>query len=213
MPNNVFIVSGNSQYKKLFTDNGWVVVSDLYNANLILFTGGEDVWPILYNEHPHPTCYFNAERDGVEKKIFEYGVDNHIPMVGICRGGQFLNVMSGGKMFQHVSKHTNSHFLRDILTGKNILVTSTHHQMMRPGKGGDLVAVAREGGFKQHSTDITEKKAIIIHEIDEPDVEVVFYKDTNCLCFQPHPEHFGQEYEEMKEYFFSLIKRYFKKGN
>lgn len=55
-------------------------------ADLVIFTGGEDVDPSLYNEPRHPRTSSNITRDIREKDIYEYCLDKKIPMLGICRG-------------------------------------------------------------------------------------------------------------------------------
>lgn len=199
----VFIVTPQYGYDRMFLENGWVVVDKPHNADLFCFTGGEDVTPSLYGEEQHPLTYASLIRDEKEKELFDYAVDNDIPCVGICRGGQFLNVMNGGKMYQHVENHCRSHLLVDIETDNDIPVTSTHHQIMRPAKHGVLVAYAEEGGGKEWMENGTLSKTFA-----GPDVEVVWYPQTLSLCFQPHPEFSG--YGECTAYFFSLIERYIK---
>lgn len=203
----VFIVGGRSpQYENMYYAAGWDVCKGPLKADLIQFTGGEDVSPCLYGEERHRTTGDNLDRDLYEAGFFAFARRMGIPMAGICRGGQFLNVMSGGKMYQHVSKHATGldHPLTDIQTGRVLSVSSTHHQMMRKGEAGILVASAGLGGFKQHmiGSVVTE-----CHDPDEPDTEVVYYPDTKALCFQPHPEFFDVEHE-CPQYFFELLERY-----
>lgn len=200
----VLVVNGSPQYYKMFMDFGWEVFSDPTTdvPDLVCFTGGSDVSSSFYGEPKHPTAWSDIARDLEEQSIFKDCVEMDIPMVGICRGGQFLNVMNGGKMFQDVSKHTRSHPIKDCFTGEVVFASSTHHQMMRPGHCSTLVATANEGGYKEHMGDT----GIIRSSKQEPDVEVVFYSNTASLCFQPHPEFYNQE--KLQEYFFSLIHRY-----
>jgi len=201
---NVYIVNASNDYRNLFLNNGFAVVSTIDQADLVCFTGGSDVSPHLYNERKHPyTCSVEA-RDFAEKLIFLNCVEKDIPMVGICRGGQFLNVMNGGKMYQHVERHAVSrgHAAKDVETGEIIHVTSTHHQMMRPAENGIIVTVADEGGIKEHMNG----EEVVRAEEHELDVEAVFYPHTSSLCFQPHPEFYGQQ--KLAEYFFTLISRY-----
>jgi carbamoylphosphate synthase small subunit len=201
---NVYIVTPQYGYDKLFLENGWGVVSSMDNADLVLFTGGEDVSPSMYGERKHPKTHANIDRDEYEYEEFCRAVEKDIPCVGICRGGQFLNVVNGGAMYQHVEEHCMAHRLTDVATGKEYKVSSTHHQMMRPASvGAVVVAEAYENGGKEWmiGNDICKTFA-------GPDVEVVWYASTLSLCFQPHPEFSG--YNECSEYFFELIKRYIK---
>ena len=199
----VFIIQSNSEYRKMFEEAGWEVITNLVNdvPDLVCFTGGEDVHPSYYGEKDHPFTYANTERDHREHHQFNSFVEAQIPMVGICRGGQFLNVMNGGKMYQHVTNHTGSHLITDVHTKEALLATSTHHQMMRPGIAGKVIATAEMNGSKQHMNG----DKIVTQTSPEPDYEVVFYPHTQSLCFQPHPE-FGSD--KLKTYFFSLLNRY-----
>jgi gamma-glutamyl-gamma-aminobutyrate hydrolase PuuD len=200
---NVYIIGGNDQYDSMFMRLGFNLVDVATDADLICFTGGSDVSPSLYGEQPHPQTWSDRIRDEVETGIFHLAKVEGIPMVGICRGGQFLHVMNGGKMYQHVDGHATgrTHKLRDVQTGEEHSVTSTHHQMMRyEGLGeGELVAYADESSFKETMSD----DGIIDEGVD---VEVMWYKDTNCLCFQPHPEFIGADSTYL--YFKNLLTRY-----
>jgi len=200
----VHIISPNSQYITMFVNVGHNLVFRIEEADLVCFTGGEDVTPELYGEKVHPYTGNSPARDRAEKQLFEKALSLSIPMVGICRGGQFLNVMNGGRMFQHVTNHGGNHILRDVDTGQAIKVSSTHHQMMRAGELGTVIGIANEWGNKEYMPKILdEEHAPIPYLHHEPDTEVVYYPNTKCLCFQPHPEFPG--YKEMTEYFFSLV--------
>ncbi len=114
----VHIVGGSFAYHDLFMNLGFQVIDTMEGANLVCFTGGEDVNPSLYGHEKHPTTYFSIFRDTKERSYFEKALDMGIPMVGICRGGQFLNVMSGGEMYQDVSTHTCERSLFSQMVGK-----------------------------------------------------------------------------------------------
>lgn len=201
-----FILRGSLPYAEMMKREGWELVYAPVDADMVLFTGGEDVTPSYYGEDYHPKTFNSLTRDTYEKGIFDFCKKNMITMAGICRGGQFLNVMNGGKMYQHVTEHTKEHVLCDIATGEEILVSSTHHQMMRPGFGAEFIAFADEGGIKEFVG--TDKK---VKQIGwkEPDAEVLFYPDTESLCFQPHPEFWNGKddspFKPMNDYFFRLI--------
>lgn len=202
----VYIVGGGGQgYSRMFIAAGWALARNIKEADLVQFTGGEDVSPCLYGEERHPYTGDSIERDLYEAGYFAFARRMNIPMAGICRGGQFLNVMSGGKMYQHVSEHATGarHALTDALSGAEISVSSTHHQMMRPGEHSLLVATTKLGGLKSY---MLGDAAVMQGDREEPDTEVVYYPHTKALCFQPHPEFFGPG-DECFEYYFDLIER------
>lgn len=200
---NVCIISGNYQYKELFQHLGHKLVEHVEHADLVVFTGGEDVTPSYYGDTKHQFTGNNESRDASEAKIFNYCKDNGIPMVGICRGGQFLNVMSGGRMYQHVGEHTRSHYITDAVTGETVYVSSTHHQMMMPSSEAVLVASSNLAGDREWFDGQVFKR-----DVSNQDIEVLYYPSSKALCFQPHPEFTGTEYDGMYHYFASLLKRY-----
>jgi len=199
---------GAPNYMAMFKKLGFGSTPDVDEASIICFTGGEDVNPNLYGEKNmlvggRLISGINPKRDDLDAFVYGIGLSNRARMVGICRGAQFLNVMNGGRMWQHVNGHAGgSHNLIDNFTGEIVKVTSTHHQMMRPHEDGTVIAVARESSVKladQHEWHIE-------HDGPEDDVEVVWYPEQKCLCFQPHPEF--NDADECRDYFAQLMERY-----
>lgn len=183
----VFIVGYvSAQLERYFESNGVDVTKDPFKADFFQFMGGEDVTPAIYGEENHHS-HNSFDRDLFEMGYYALAKRLNKPMVGICRGGQFLNVMCGGSMHQHVNGHTNSHDLYLINAAEDYKViqcTSTHHQMMKPDyEAAELLAYA----------DI----------VTDSDAEVVWYEADRCLCFQPHPEY--EVYPELTTYYFDLI--------
>jgi len=203
----VLIINGGGAYERMFRMYGWEVVDDIYDADLIQFTGGADVTPGLYGELPHPATSYSRARDNHEMKIFHIAREVGVPMAGICRGGQFLNVMNGGKMYQDVDRHaiSGTHTATDVRSGSDIEVSSTHHQMMRPHKTGEVLCIAHRATFKEH---MVKDHVAKVDGTEENDVEVVLYKDNKCLCFQPHPEFVSRNpaYKACADYYFECLK-------
>lgn len=206
----VFIVETNGQYERMFKDRGWEVTRDLLAADLVQFTGGADVSPYLYGEEKHPTTYNDPRRDLVESGYYQVSLLLGKPMAGICRGGQFLNVMNFGRMYQDVNGHaisgTHAAEVMYRADGKGegespftYQVTSTHHQMMRPHKSGNILLIANEASKVETDNMVFEGKT-------GGDVEAVFYKDTKSLCYQPHPEFVPQDHDCQVLYFHFLAK-------
>ncbi len=211
MPKSVYIVGGGREYGDMFLDRGWCQTDTLAKADLIQFTGGADVTPAWYGEKAHATTSFNTLRDQREKLVFTIGLDKAIPMAGICRGGQFLNVMNGGQMWQHIDGHAilGTHKAVDCSTGLAHEVTSTHHQMMKPNfQRKDMIVILKAGEttFKERMgrTDGDSDGVIaVLNPSPIDDVEAVYYQDTQSLCFQPHPEFIG--YDELANLYFDYL--------
>lgn len=130
----------------------------------ILFTGGDDINPLIYSDNVHETCQESNEiRDEEEiylmKKMFK--LDK--PILGICRGMQLLNVVCGGTLYQdipsqidteiihkqgkpydkgthevYIKKHSK---LYNKLQKDKICVNTLHHQCVKD-LGKDVIPVA-----------------------------------------------------------------------
>jgi putative glutamine amidotransferase len=69
----------------------------------LVITGGRDVDPATYGQAPHPaTDQPGRERDAWELTLVERAIGRGLPLLGICRGAQVLNVALGGTLHQHL---------------------------------------------------------------------------------------------------------------
>lgn len=69
----------------------------------LFLTGGVDVDPSHYGEPKHPNCgHTDPDRDAVEMTLVRWALDDHKPILAVCRGFQVLNVACGGTLFQDV---------------------------------------------------------------------------------------------------------------
>jgi len=160
--------------------------------NYKIFWGGADVDPSLYNRPRSDMCG-NSHKvtDEVELKQMKKCIENGIPIIGICRGAQLLNVANGGILVQHIDGHAigKEHSCTEVNTGKVYFVSSTHHQMMVAHQDGHIL-------FKDHN----QTKGVHWDDVNEPYkykyvTEVVYYPKTKSLCIQPHPEWMDQRSE------------------
>lgn len=201
-----YIVGGDRLIEKLMqTHGGYVCVPEKEYADLVIFTGGEDVTPAIYGEKRHPRTHNNPWRDAEEEDAYNF-IDDTTVKAGICRGGQFLNVMNGGKMWQDVDNHTRTHRIK--YSDRNgeqrtVLCTSTHHQMMRPMGDYLLWGTAHLTTKRDTGTSINTYAR---YDEDGEDVEIVFYPETHSLCFQPHPEY---DVKECADLWFECLDRAF----
>jgi putative glutamine amidotransferase len=130
----------------------------------LLLPGGADLDPALYGEPPHPTTVTEAGRDALEASAWAAARDRGVPVLGVCRGMQAINVFSGGALVQHVEDHDSplypapnalSHPMRIAAASRlagilglnggadaTIQVNTYHHQAIRPDQLGDGLAVA-----------------------------------------------------------------------
>jgi putative glutamine amidotransferase len=132
----------------------------------LLFSGGSDLDPGLYEQEPHEeTVGVVRERDRAELALLEAALARDMPVLAVCRGSQVLNVARGGDLVQHLPdvvgdekhKHTPGTFADHGVTleggtrlaallGERAPVKSHHHQGFgRVGKGLRVAAYADDG--------------------------------------------------------------------
>jgi gamma-glutamyl-gamma-aminobutyrate hydrolase PuuD len=161
-------------------------------ADLVVFGGGSDVSPHLYGIEDgdnHPKVQSDIERDNQDITLYVECVSKGIPMFGVCRGAQFLHVMNGGKLFQHVNNHYGQHSMVDVGTGEVIQkISSSHHQMCSTNISGGMQVLGHSHGVSSErwlDEDLVHKDAY------NNDIEAFWYPETGCLGVQGHPEYRG----------------------
>lgn len=186
----VYIVGGDTSYTRLFIDD-IKLVSTIKEADLVLFTGGEDVHPSYYGEDVGKFTSTNYDRDRSENKAFREARLYNKLCLGICRGNQLLTVLSGGQLIQHVTNHAiaGTHKIHLMNEDVDIDITSTHHQMIWPfylnKKDYDILAKSTRDLSTTYLNGDNKQKRL---PSDFVECEIVYYKKTNCLCIQGHPE-------------------------
>lgn len=197
----VFIINSDKATDNMFKSVGYEITTPA-KADFFQFTGSgnSDVPSELYNEPKHPNTFPDYGRAKGEQIWYSIAKREGIPMAGICYGGQFLNVMNGGWLWQDINGHHKPHYITDYLTGETYIASSSHHQAMRKARHGEILAVAGETTFREWCTKDGHQRFHAVNPAQETDLEVVFYPDTKSLCVQYHPEYEG---------FSALAARYF----
>ncbi|MBK1705083.1 gamma-glutamyl-gamma-aminobutyrate hydrolase family protein [Halochromatium glycolicum] len=71
-------------------------------AHGVVITGGHDIDPVLYADAPEVSPKYDPERDALESAVIDRALARGLPLLGICRGAQLLNVRLGGNLFQEL---------------------------------------------------------------------------------------------------------------
>lgn len=71
----------------------------------LLLTGGGDIDPARYGQPNEGSRDIDEPRDALEARAWEVAADRGVPVLGICRGLQAINVFAGGSLLQHVEGH------------------------------------------------------------------------------------------------------------
>jgi len=136
----------------------------------LLLPGGIDLHPSSYGEEVHPlTEVADLELDAFEITLASWAFEQDIPVLGICRGMQLINIVLGGTLIQDISNqypksiaHSHRHLPRThlahhiivepgsrmetILGAREVRVNSLHHQAIKDaGKGVRITGHAPDG--------------------------------------------------------------------
>ncbi len=131
----------------------------------LVLIGGADIPPNAYGEEPAPqTKTMPAERYEFESRLISLWLDSDKPLLGVCLGAQFVNVVAGGTLIQDIPTQVGREVihrgkgaghdiiidpesrLRKILAAERVRVNSSHHQAVRDvGKGLKVVARSEDG--------------------------------------------------------------------
>lgn len=199
MRNGVYVVGGDDGYAN------WLPMRTaprIKEASLVLFTGGSDVDPALYGKKVHPETSYYPDRDEYEVMEFQRAREFGLPMLGICRGAQFLCVMSGGELIQH-QRHPYHHGVKTC-EGTELQTNSTHHQRAYIKPIEDKVELL---AWADHISPFSYGESWD-DKIDDPkEVEVAYYKETNCLGIQGHPEMLHPAMNQWEREFVNFCKR------
>jgi putative glutamine amidotransferase len=135
----------------------------------LLLSGGGDIYPARYRQAPHAGLRsVDPSRDALELKLARLAIERQIPVLGICRGLQVLNVTSGGSLYQDLPSQRPSSLehqpptpdptclhgvrlepesrLARIVGAKSLEVNSDHHQSIQAlGRGWVVAATSLDG--------------------------------------------------------------------
>lgn len=188
--NNVF---GQKAYINYFKHFGNIIVINprqdtiIPQLDLLVLPGGLDVSPYRYKEISDPELCGepNPWFEWFDMVVLPKYIDNKIPIYGICRGMQTLNVHFGGTLHQNIENHPYStksrdelvHSVFDNITNKIHKVNSLHHQAVKV-LGNDLIPILTE----------------VVRKSDTALIESFAHKTLPIYGEQFHPEELYSEY-------------------
>ena len=128
---------------------------EIFTCSGLILPGGGDITPAFFGEGNHGSRNIDTELDIIQLQAFDIALRNHIPVLGICKGMQIINVGLGGTLHQNLST-ADSHRYRNAdqyhptfittdswlypLYGDTAIVNSAHHQGLKK-LGSGLSAV------------------------------------------------------------------------
>ena len=181
-------------------------------ADGIILTGGEDINPLEYNNTSNlKVCGdINYKRDTLERRLFDFALENKIPLIGVCRGMQMMNVASGGTLYgdipteigTEVIHRNNGEVYHEIalcdtstlifpVEIDTIMVNSWHHQGLKVMPNHLRVIARSFDGLAE---------AVVMDTSIHPFM----------IAVQFHPERLGKEniiYQTIRDSFFKEMKK------
>ena len=179
-------------------------------ADGIILTGGEDINPLEYNDTINlAVCGdINYQRDTLERKLFDFALKNKIPLIGVCRGMQMMNVASGGSLYGDIPTEigttvihrNNGEVMHDIVLcdtsslifpngADTIMVNSWHHQGLKIMPNHLRVIARSFDGLPE---------AVVMDKSEHPFM----------IAVQFHPERLGKDnaiHQKMRDSFYKAM--------
>jgi putative glutamine amidotransferase len=217
----IILSKASDNYVKWIEDEN-VIILDAYTikntdsilalADGIILTGGEDINPLQYNDTINfAVCGdINYERDTLERKLFDFAFKNKLPLIGVCRGMQMMNVASGGTLYGDIPSEigttvihrNNGEVMHEIVLvdtsslifpaeTDTIMVNSWHHQGLKIMPNHLRVIARSYDGLPE---------AVVMDKVVHPFM----------IAVQFHPERLGKDniiHRTMRESFYKKMSK------
>ncbi len=188
----VFCVGSN--YDAAWLPREYITTTNYEKADVVIFPGGSDWNPALYNQTVYSRTGFYPD---IDKRQLHYALrclNDKKFMIGICRGGQMACILAGGELIQDVECHAGRD--HEIITtdGHIFWTNSIHHQMMDtmriPEKDFELLAwtTPLSSYYKHGNGEAVDKNGELYRESLVVENEIIYFKTIGAFAIQGHPE-------------------------
>lgn len=132
--------------------------TDLSRVSAVVIPGGGDISPSLYGGTPSDTIYgVNDEQDEIDLALVAHATVRDIPLLGICRGAQLINVARGGTLYEDLPSGSDAHH-NNIATSnyENVFVS---HEVRIEAPSLIAAALREDGAHPQDPLEIPVRSA------------------------------------------------------
>lgn len=188
-------------------------------CDALLLPGGGDVDPMYFGEEPHPKLgTVQPDMDKFEMDLLSLAFERKMPVLGICRGEQIINVAKGGTIYQdmaatyekelilhqqtyrssigiHKIQIEENSLLFEILGSKEVRTNSMHHQSVKV-LGKDLVVTATAADGIIEAIESTDRKIIGVQW--HPELLIHTQSEMNNL-FKHFIQNMAVDYKKSKQ--------------
>ena len=191
-----------------FSTDKEVIISQAQLIDGLILSGGHDINPYNYGQEPSQKIGETfPERDIYEMILLEESKKREIPILGICRGFQLINVAAGGTLYQDLS-----------LIPGNIL---KHNQVSNPTLKTHKIEIKENSyissifgketmvnSFHHQAVDKVADDFIVVARASDGVIEAIEHKTYKFLvAVQWHPEMLAVECEKARELFAKFVEK------
>ena len=192
-----------------FTEDPSIIEETLSMCSGAIIPGGPDsVNPVLFGQDPHPLVgAIDDALDSMELAMFRYLWQHQLPVLGICRGHELMNVFAGGTLYQDMA---------DLYRGKLILHRQEKNRTcpvhkVTVTKGSRLEAILGKSeiftnSMHRQSLDVIGSGFTVCARTSDGIVEAIEHENGLWLGLQWHPEELIDTVPEMNGVFQTLIR-------
>ena len=218
-PNKIILSKASKNYINWIQDDNTVILDAYRISNIdsilaiadgIIITGGEDINPLFYNDTLNlKVCGdIDYRRDTLEKKLFDYAFENKIPLMGVCRGMQMINVASGGTLYGDIPSEIGTKVIHrnngEVM--HEVVLTESCPLIFPEGRDTFMVNSWHHQGLK----DIPDEINVVAKSFDG--LPEAIYVDEELhpfmIAVQFHPERLGSDNpirKRMRNNFYNAI--------
>lgn len=157
----------------------------------LVIGGGDDIDPARYGEAPRVSIRLDQDRDELEWRMLEHAHAGALPVLGICRGAQLMNVFHGGNLHQD---------LTELLAGRLLHRTVLPRKRIRLEPGSRLQTIM--GTSETHANSLHHQAiarlaaGFRVAARDSDDIIQAIERETPgfCIGVQWHPEYLPQRH-------------------
>ncbi|MEJ6748847.1 MAG: gamma-glutamyl-gamma-aminobutyrate hydrolase family protein, partial [Flavobacteriales bacterium] len=181
-------------------------------ADVIILTGGEYINHLQYNYTVNlAVCEdMNYQRDTLESKLFDFAMVHKIPLIGVCRGMQMMNVSSGGTLYGDIPTEIGTTVIHrnNGEVNHKIVLVDTCSLIFPLGTDTIMVNSWHHQGLKI----MTNNLRVVARAFDGLPEAVVMGKSEHpfMIAVQFHPERLEEDniiHTTMKESFYKEIRK------
>lgn len=188
---------------------GQLAGASLAGLDGVIIPGGHDIAAEFLHENPALKLGLTySPRDAFEFPVVKEAVSQHLPLLGICRGTQVINVALGGTIYQDLaSEYNGGRLLQHSQRAQGNL--PTHEVSIDPTSqlGSDLGPTAFVNSRHHQAVKVVAPSLRVVAQAPDGIVEAVENDDASVQAVQWHPENLWQTIPQQERLFTAFIDR------